>query len=519
MKAGRFVFTFALWIACTGPWASCIAAAGSDSERVDLVIVRSWSGDYPVSELDRLPEDQRRSAVGYLGNAARFTNVWQALKPGEKAPEVDFGKDLVLFFRNTNFYNRTSIFKVTLKDGVAEVMAMETLSSQPIEDKVAMALAVVPRAGVRSIQAGTKRIPVPDEAGLERKAAVDPLDATYIVEGQEVRLVAGRGEAKSAPGPAAKITTSAFGKPVYGDLDGDGEDDAALLLVQQPGGTGTFHYVAAALHVNGAYRGTNAVLLGDRIAPQNIAIRNGLVVVNYADRRPGEPMSNPPSVGKSKYLILRNSTLTAVEPVAEPEQVLEGWVTIGHEVRSFRPCMRKTDLWLLGSSTAWNEIMAAYREELPGAKPYTPLFMVLAGTYAALPADGFGVQYEAAFFATRLLRVWPRGNCTGGYIVVDSPAADTLVTSPLRVRGEARGSWFFEGDFPLVLVDGRGKIVAKGFCTATKEWMTDDFVPFEGTLEFRKPSSGAKGTLILKRNNPTGLSEYDEALKIPVFFK
>jgi hypothetical protein len=181
--------------------------------------------------------------------------------------------------------------------------------------------------------------------------------------------------------------------------------------------------------------------------------------------------------------------------------------------------LRKTDLWLLGSSTALNDIVAAYREALPQAKPYTPLFMVVAGTYAALPAEGFGVQYEAAFFATQLLRAWPGGNCTGGYIVVDSPAPGALVTSPLRVRGEARGSWFFEGDFPLLLTDGRGKVVATGFCAAKKEWMTDEFVAFEGTLDFKKPSSGDKGMLILKRNNPTGLPEHDDALEIPVFFK
>jgi len=360
---------------------------------------------------------------------------------------------------------------------------------------------------------------VADEAGLERGAAADPLHASYVVEGQDVRLVAGRGEVKAAPGSAMKIRTSVFGKPVYGDLNGDGVDDAALLLVQQAGGTGTFYYVAAALNVNGAYRGTNAVLLGDRVAPQNVAIRNGLVVANYADRRPEEPMSAAPSVGKSKYLILKDGALAAVEPLGQGEQVLEGWVTIGHEVRSFRPCLRKTDLWLLGSSTALNEIIAAYRETLPNAKRYTPLFMVLAGNYAARPADGFGVQYEAAFFATQLVRVWPGGNCTGGYIVVDSPAADAFVTSPLRVQGQARGSWFFEGDFPLVLTDGRGKIVAKGFCTAKREWMTDGFVPFEGTLEFKKPSSGDKGMLIFKRNNPTGLPEHDDALEVPVFFK
>ncbi|HYR03352.1 MAG TPA: hypothetical protein VES58_08415, partial [Syntrophobacteria bacterium] len=163
-----------------------------------------------MSQLDRLPEGQRRSRVGYLGDAARLADVWQAFKPGEKTPEVDFGKYLVLFSRNVDFYNRTSIFKVTLKDGVLEVMAMETLSAQPIEDKAAMALAVVPRVGARFIQTGTKRIPVPDEAGLERGAAADPLHASYMVEGQEVRLVAGRGEVQSAPGSATKIKTSVF---------------------------------------------------------------------------------------------------------------------------------------------------------------------------------------------------------------------------------------------------------------------------------------------------------------------
>jgi len=518
MKLGGLILAFALWIASAGSWV-CFAAASAASETRDLPLLQSWSGDYPVSQLERLPEGQRTSGVGYLGDAARFTRVWQAFNPNENPPAINFARHLVVFSRNVDFYNRTSIFKVTLKDGVAEVMAMATLSALPVQDKVAMALAVVPRAGVKFIQAGSTRFPVSDEAGQEWGFAADPLHASYIVEGQEVRPVAGRGEMKSAPGSATKIKISVFGKPVHGDLDGDGGDDAALLLVQQAGGSGTFYYVAAALNVNGAYRGTNAVFLGDRIAPQHVAIRNGMVVVDYADRRPEEPMSAQPSVGKSKYLTLKDGTLAAVGPLGEAEQVLEGWVTIGHEVRSFRPCMRKTDLWLLGSSTALNEIMAAYREALPGAKPYTPMFMVIAGSYAALPAEGFGVQYEAAFFATQLLRAWPGGNCTGGYIVVDSPAAGALVTSPLKVRGAARGSWFFEGDFPLVLMDGRGKVVAKGFCTAKKEWMTDEFVPFEGTLEFKKPSAGDKGMLIFKRNNPTGLPEHDDALEVPVFFR
>jgi hypothetical protein len=43
-----------------------------------------------------------------------------------------------------------------------EILAMETMSAMPIEDKAAMAMAVIPRAGVRFIRAGEEQIPVTD---------------------------------------------------------------------------------------------------------------------------------------------------------------------------------------------------------------------------------------------------------------------------------------------------------------------------------------------------------------------
>lgn len=281
------------------------------AERVqprDLPIFQKWAGDYPVSALPRLPEGQRSSAVGFINNGGTFSAIWQAFKSGENIPRVDFGTQLVVFCRNVEFYNRTSILKVTLRDGVAEVLAAETMSARPIEDWVGMALAVIPREGVKFIQAGKEWIP------LEPKASgVDPLEATYIIERQEVRLSQGRAEEEAAPGSATKIKTSVFGQPVFGDLDGDGKDDAALILLHQPGGSGSFYYAAAALNDSGSWRGTNAVFLGDRIAPQNVIIRDSVIVVNYADRRPGEPMTTPPSVGKSMVLAVKNERLVEIE--------------------------------------------------------------------------------------------------------------------------------------------------------------------------------------------------------------
>ncbi len=358
-----------------------------------------------------------------------------------------------------------------------------------------------------------------DDARIVNLSATDPLNATYMVEGQKIRLIDGRSETESVPGSATKVITSVFGKPVYGNIDGEGDVDAALILTYDSGGSGTFYYVAAALDVNGFYLGTRAILLGDRVAPKNISVRNGVIVANYADRRLDEPMAVSPSVGRSKYLTLERNVLKEIAPLDDGEQVLDGWVTIGHEVRSFIPCSPARELWLPGNSPALNEVVAAYRKALPGPMPYTPLFMTLAGKIAKPPTDGFGADYEASFFAAQLVQMFPQGNCKSGLIYVESPLPGSRVASPLRIRGHARGKWFFEGDFPIVLADANGKFITQGYATAKKGWMTEMFVPFESVIKFKPPRSGSKGTLVLKKNNPTDRPEFDDVLEIPVFFK
>jgi hypothetical protein len=100
-----------------------------------------------------------------------------------------------------------------------------------------------------------------------------------------------------------------------------------------------------------------------------------------------------------------------------------------------------------------------------------------------------------------------------------SPLPGAIISSPLTIKGQARGTWFFEGDFPIILEDGQGKNIAVSYATAKGEWMTTDFVRFEGLIQFKNQLSGQRGTLILKKDNPTGLVKFDDALEIPVKFK
>ena len=103
-------------------------------------------------------------------------------------------------------------------------------------------------------------------------------------------------------------------------------------------------------------------------------------------------------------------------------------------------------------------------------------------------------------------------------IRINTPRPNQVINSPFVIKGEARGIWFFEGDFPVVLTNVDGIIIAQGFVTAQSEWMTEEFVEFKGTLEFEKPSDSDNGTLILRKDNPSDLPEYDDELEIPILF-
>ncbi len=105
-------------------------------------------------------------------------------------------------------------------------------------------------------------------------------------------------------------------------------------------------------------------------------------------------------------------------------------------------------------------------------------------------------------------------------IRISYPTLNETVSSPLTVQGQARGSWFFEGSFPVVVTNWDGLIIGEGYVTAQEEWMTAEFVPFTGTISFTFATDTpyTNGTVIFKKDNPSGLPENDKAIEIPVTF-
>jgi len=139
-------------------------------------------------------------------------------------------------------------------------------------------------------------------------------NAEYVIDGQRIKLADGLARVDSSPGSASRIVTRYFGNELKTDLNDDGREDVVFLLTQQRGGSGTFFYAVAALNTEAGYLGSDGYPLGDRIAPQTTVVsRNprhkNVIVVNYGDRRPDEPMTAQPSVGKSVYLKLDAETV------------------------------------------------------------------------------------------------------------------------------------------------------------------------------------------------------------------
>ncbi len=108
-------------------------------------------------------------------------------------------------------------------------------------------------------------------------------------------------------------------------------------------------------------------------------------------------------------------------------------------------------------------------------------------------------------------------NATKNDIVVSSPVLQSVVSSPMRISGEARGTWYFEASFPIVLLDSNGNQIAIGHAEAQGEWMTENFVPFVATLPFSSPTT-RDGVLVLKNDNPSGDPIRDKEVRIPVLF-
>ena len=141
----------------------------------------------------------------------------------------------------------------------------------------------------------------------DRKSSPKISDLTITIDTQEFAMSDGVAVIPPSQGSETANTLRLIGAPVMGDSDGDGNPDAARLVQHDPGGSGTFYYAVVAINDGGSYRASNALLLGDRIEPRAVEFADGRFVYTYAERKPGDSMSERGTVEKSVTVTVDNS--------------------------------------------------------------------------------------------------------------------------------------------------------------------------------------------------------------------
>lgn len=107
-------------------------------------------------------------------------------------------------------------------------------------------------------------------------------------------------------------------------------------------------------------------------------------------------------------------------------------------------------------------------------------------------------------------------------LVVTLPHAGEIVSSPLAVEGIVTdGGWFFEGSFPIKILDSDGSVIGSGTAQALSDWTSTGTVPFSASIVFTVPSmdSAGTGTIVFTSDNPSGSQPNQRSVSVPIQFK
>ena len=110
----------------------------------------------------------------------------------------------------------------------------------------------------------------------------------------DFRLVEGvYSRTPSDPGASSAYSTQLIQPVIYGDLNGDGVEDAAVILSTQNGGTGHFRELAAMVNRNAAAYNVDTVSLGDRVVVEAGRVEAGIIVLSMRVQGPNDGMCCP----------------------------------------------------------------------------------------------------------------------------------------------------------------------------------------------------------------------------------
>jgi len=113
----------------------------------------------------------------------------------------------------------------------------------------------------------------------------------------------------SVPGAASVENYLLFRGVAFGDVNGDGVEDAVVLLIHSPAGTGVFYHLAAVLNDHGQPHAVTPAHLGDRVILDQVRVVDGGIDVVFKTYRQDEPYASTPTLQVAQRYLLRDGAL------------------------------------------------------------------------------------------------------------------------------------------------------------------------------------------------------------------
>lgn len=138
-----------------------------------------------------------------------------------------------------------------------------------------------------------------------RNASIEVRGSDQIL--RTATLIDGKYEANSDSTQPDYVIATVGDKFAFGDLNGDGLEDAVMILGENVGGTGEFVSLITFLNQGGQPVYTSRAEIEDRAQVQSLDIQNDEILLNIIVHGPGDPQCCASLVSTRNYRLIENA--------------------------------------------------------------------------------------------------------------------------------------------------------------------------------------------------------------------
>ncbi len=163
-------------------------------------------------------------------------------------------------------------------------------------------------------------------AGGPAKISLDNISfiSSWTKSGK-AKLINGEYREPAASGSATEIVVKLTHHTAFGKLDG--KEVAAVILVTDPGGSGTFYDLALLVKEPEGWINQEVAFLGERVKIHSVAITNDAIMISITTQGPGDAMCCPTKKMVQEFILNDDRLIKTNEKLErEPEQALMGTV-------------------------------------------------------------------------------------------------------------------------------------------------------------------------------------------------